>query len=88
MPRLMVGLSTKEHSIVNTQSSHVLKEISPTDWQSFGLNEVAYLRPAVVEGRHVFAIHAADGSPLAFVASREIGLAAMQEHDLEPVALH
>ena len=73
---------------MNTQSSHVLKEISPTDWQSFGLNEVAYLRPAIVDGRNVFAIHAADGSALAFVATREIGLVAMHEHDLEPVALH
>jgi hypothetical protein len=65
-----------------------LKNLSLSDLLVFGLNNVAYLKPVTVDGQAVFAIHAADGSQLALVASREIGVAAMVEHDLEPMALH
>ena len=65
-----------------------LKNISQSDWETFGLEDIAYLRPTVVDGQPVFAIHAADGSQLALAASRDVGVAAMQQHDLEPVSLH
>jgi hypothetical protein len=55
---------------------------------TFGLNDIAYLKPANVNGQSVYAIHAADGSQLAFVANREVGFAAMHQHELEPVSLH
>ncbi len=73
---------------MNTQETGSLKQLSQNDWLAFGLNEVAYLKPATVNGQPIFAIHAADGSQLALVATRDIGLAAMHQHDLEPVALH
>jgi hypothetical protein len=70
------------------ESTNPLKNLSQSDLLVFGLNAVAYLKPAHVNGQDVFAIHAADGSQLAFVASREVGVAAMQQHELEPVSLH
>jgi hypothetical protein len=73
---------------MNVQSTDALKGLSPTDLLVFGLNNIAYLRPAVVNGQSIYGIHAADGSQLALVATREVGLAAMYEHDLEPVSLH
>jgi hypothetical protein len=73
---------------MNTQSTTVLKNLSASDLLIFGLNDIAYLKPAQVNGQSVFAIHAADGSQLAFVANREVGFAAMQQHELEPVSLH
>jgi hypothetical protein len=71
-----------------TLSSASLKSLSANELLTFGLNDVAYLKPANVNGQAVFAIHAADGSQLAFVANREVGFAAMQQHELEPVSLH
>ena len=71
-----------------TQSNDLLKNISAQDLLTFGLNDIAYLKPAHVNGQSVFAIHAADGSQLALVANREVGVAAMQQHELEPVSLH
>ena len=73
---------------MNTQSFTVLKNLSASDLLVFGLNDIAYLKPAEVNGQSVYAIHAADGSQLAFVANREVGFAAMQQHELEPVSLH
>ena len=65
-----------------------LKDLSPNDLLVLGLNDIAYLKPATVDGKKVYAIHAADGSQLAFVENRDVGLAAMQQHELEPVSLH
>lgn len=73
---------------MNTQFTASLKNLSANELLIFGLNDVAYLKPANVNGQEVFAIHAADGSQLAFVANREVGFAAMQQHELEPVSLH
>jgi hypothetical protein len=73
---------------MQTQSSNTLKNLSPSDLLVFGLNDVAYLKPATVNGESVYAIHAADGSQLALVANRDVGFAAMHQHDLEPVSLH
>jgi hypothetical protein len=73
---------------MNTQSTISLKNLSATELLTFGLNDLAYLKPASVNGQSVYAIHAADGSQLAFVANREVGFAAMQQHELEPVSLH
>ena len=74
--------------MMNTQFSASLKNLSASELLTFGLNDVAYLKPANVNGQSVYAIHAADGSQLAFVANREVGFAAMQQHELEPVSLH
>ena len=65
-----------------------LKKLSQTDFLTFGLNDIAYLRPTVSDGKPVYAIHAADGSQLALAVSRDVGIAAMEQHDLEPVPLH
>jgi hypothetical protein len=73
---------------MNTQSTNPLKNLTQNDFLVFGLNTLAYLKPAMVNGQAVYAIHAADGSPLAVVANREVGVAAMQQHELEPVSLH
>jgi hypothetical protein len=74
--------------MMNTQSHDSLKNLSAQDLLNFGLNDLAYLKPANVNGQDVFAIHAADGSQLAFVANREVGFAAMHQHELEAVSLH
>jgi hypothetical protein len=73
---------------MNTQSHDSLKTLSAQELLTFGLNDIAYLKPASVNGQDVYAIHAADGSQLAFVANREVGFAAMHQHELEPVSLH
>ena len=73
---------------MNLGFAESLKKLSQTDWLTFGLDDIAYLRPTISDGKPVFAIHAADGSQLALAVSRDVGLAAMEQHDLEPVSLH
>ena len=62
--------------------------IDTRDFVALGLNDIAYVRPDEVEGREVFAVHAADGTQMAYFADREVAFAAVRSHDMEPVSVH
>ena len=47
-----------------TIASDPLKGLSVADWASFGAQQIAYVRPVVVNGVKAMAIHAADGTPI------------------------
>ncbi|PWC34287.1 DUF1150 family protein [Azospirillum sp. TSO35-2] len=65
-----------------------LRQLSPQDFASFGLGDVAYVRPVEVDGTAAFAIHAADGTPLSVVADRDLAFAAIIQNDMEPASVH
>lgn len=65
-----------------------ITQISPQDLMILGLQEVAYLKPVVVEGKTAYAVHAADGREVAIMASRDVALAAIRQNDLEPLSVH
>lgn len=62
--------------------------ISTQDLMVLGLNQVAYIRPVVENGQHLFAVHAADGTRLGILPTRDMAVGALLQHDLEPVPLH
>jgi hypothetical protein len=41
-----------------------------------------------VNGAHVFAIHAADGTPMAVAQDRTLAIAAILEHEMVPAQVH
>ena len=63
-------------------------QISDQDLMILGLQEVAYVKPVVVDGRTAYAVHAADGREVAVMASREVALAAVRQNDPEPLSVH
>jgi hypothetical protein len=65
-----------------------VRTMSAQDLALLGLQELAYLRAATVDGTPGFAIFAADGTRLAFAPTRAQAVAAVREHDLEPVSVH
>jgi hypothetical protein len=65
-----------------------LRSLSPTDFASLGMNGIAYVKPTMVDGQRGYAIHAADGTPMAVVADRSVAFAAIRQHDLEPADVH
>lgn len=62
--------------------------VSPRDLATAGLNSMAYIRPMTEKGMQFFAIHAADGTQLSVVESRDLAEAAVRQHDMEPVSVH
>ncbi len=65
-----------------------IKQITPQDLAALGVQDIAYVKATYLDGREVFAIHAADGTQLAVMPSRETALAAVKQNDMEPVSLH
>ncbi|MBO6784018.1 MAG: DUF1150 family protein [Alphaproteobacteria bacterium] len=65
-----------------------VQQFSPEQFAALGVDEVAYVRPAVVEGKKVYAIHSADGNAIGMMAGRDLAFAAVKQHDMEPVSVH
>ena len=65
-----------------------LRGLSPADWARFGAEQIAYIRPVVVDGVRAVAIHSADGTPIGAAPTEDLAVAAILQHDLAPVRVH
>lgn len=65
-----------------------VRALSPEELALVGLAQLAYLKPADMDGHSGFAIYAADGRMIGFAPSRLLAIEAIRENDLEPVSLH
>ena len=54
----------------------------------FGMQDIAYVKRAVGDGELGYAVHAADGTQIAFFTSREVALVTVRQHDLELLSVH
>jgi hypothetical protein len=66
----------------------LLKDLSVADWARFGLQEVAYIRPVLVNGVRAMAIHAADGTQIGAAPSAQLAMAAIVQHEMAPLLVH
>jgi hypothetical protein len=65
------------------------RNLSLQDLQSFGLNDVAYVKPVVGEqGDEYVEVHAADGTELGSMRDRETAFAALFQQGLMPLSVH
>ncbi|AXY21289.1 MULTISPECIES: DUF1150 family protein [Komagataeibacter] len=62
--------------------------ISTGELRGLGVESVAYIRAIQVDGEDAFAIHAADGTPMAVTDDRETAVNAILQHEMMPVPLH
>ena len=65
-----------------------LHQIYTEQLADLGQGEVAYVRPVSSNGVTAFAIHAADGTPLALAGGYEAAVQAIQDHDMLPQMVH
>ena len=64
------------------------RELSSQEFGLLGLEDVAYVKHVGVDGTEGFAVHAADGTQMAVLPSRELAFAVVRQNDLEPVSVH
>jgi hypothetical protein len=67
---------------------HMLRHISPEDFAHLGMSDIAYVKRVIVDDEPVFAIHAADGTPMAVLRDRETAVAALLQQEFEAVSVH
>lgn len=65
-----------------------LEQFSNQDFLALGVNDVAYIKPVVMGGQAVFAVHAADGQQIAVMANRGLAEAAIRRNEMEPLSIH
>lgn len=69
-------------------SAQVLRNLSTRDFAMLGNQEIAYLRPVILNGAKAFSIHAADGTPIGAAPSAQVAAAAIRQHEMEPALVH
>ncbi len=86
-----------EHAILDVEHEMTAEELA-----KLGDSEIAYLKPIMSDqlkdlfpqapemgpGIPLFALHAADGTPIMLTDSRESALAGARQHDLDMLSVH
>ena len=65
-----------------------IRHMSSRELALFGMQDLAYVKPVRVNGVTAFAVHAADGTQITVLPDREIALATLRQHELEPLSVH
>jgi hypothetical protein len=61
---------------------------SASDFASWGFQQVAYVKRVEVDDQILWAIHGADGAQIGLGPNRDASMAAIRQHDLEPLSCH
>jgi hypothetical protein len=61
---------------------------TPIDLARLGLNEIAYIRQAIVNEEKVWAIFSAAGQPIGAAPTFDQAWGAVRQHDMEPARVH
>jgi hypothetical protein len=65
-----------------------VRHITQDQLQQLGLSQLAYVKPVMLNGTAMFAIHGADGSPMAVAEDRNLAMAAIVQHEMIPTLVH
>jgi len=65
-----------------------IRHISAEQLAELGVTRIAYVKPVEVNGTQGFAIHAANGAPMALTEGRDVAIALIMQHDMVPALVH
>ncbi len=65
-----------------------IRHLTDEQMMQLGMTQLAYVKPVVLNGQTAFAIHAADGSPMAVAADCNLAVAAIVQHEMMPALVH
>ncbi len=65
-----------------------IHHISVAQLASLGMEEIAFVKPVMTENGPAFAIHAADGTPMAIASNEPLAQAAIIQNDMVPSLVH
>jgi hypothetical protein len=65
-----------------------VRHLSEQQLAALGVSRIAYVKPVMLNGVQGFAIHAADGTPMAVTGDRDVAVAAVMQHEMLAVSVH
>jgi hypothetical protein len=80
------GIDTEDAKI--DMRSFDVRHMTADQLGALGVSHIAYVKPVIVNGTAGFAIHAADGTPMALAGDRATAMAAIVQHEMLPLSVH
>ena len=65
-----------------------VRHLSEQQLATLGVSHIAYVKRVSVNGVQGFAIHAADGTPMAVAGDWDVAIAAVVQHEMLPLSVH
>jgi len=79
----------KDNGRHGAPADHVdIRRLTPPQLLALGVSQLAYVKSVRVDGEPAFAIHAADGTPMAVAGDQDTAVAAIREHEMIPALVH
>lgn len=65
-----------------------VRNLTDIQLKALGVSQMAYVKTIILNGEQVFAIHAADGTPMAVTDNAQTAFAAILQHEMTPSHVH
>ncbi len=65
-----------------------IRHLSAEQLAGLGVSQIAYVKPVMMNGVRAFAIHAADGTPMAVAGDCDLAVAAIRQHEMLPTLVN
>jgi len=65
-----------------------IRHLTAEQLAGLGVSQIAYVKQVMMNGTVAFAIHAADGTPMAVADNRDVAVAAIRQHEMLPTLVH
>jgi len=65
-----------------------VRHLSEQQLAALGVSHIAYVKQVMVNGVQGFALHPADGTPMAIAGELDVALAAIVQHEMVPAQVH
>ncbi len=59
-----------------------IRHLSSDQFARLGVQQIAYVKAVMMNGMPAYAIHAADGTPMAVTGDRDVAIAAVHQHEM------
>ncbi len=82
-----MGQSTDQPAAAS-QAQFDIRHMSAEQLGQLGLSQIAYVKPVMMNGARAYAIHAADGSPMAVAGDQGLAVAAIIQHEMAAALVH
>ena len=73
---------------IETENTFDIRHLTEAQLMQLGVSQLAYVKQVVMNGTVAYAIHGADGSPMAIAPERDVAVAAIREHEMFPALVH
>lgn len=65
-----------------------IRHLSIEQLARLGVSQIAYVKPVLMNGERAYAIHAADGTPMAVAGDRDVAIAAVHQQEMLASLVH